>query len=122
MFLNLEKGSMVTMELRKEACLVQCRSGRLWITVAGDPVDHFLEGSEERLFSGPGRVVIETLTRSCMGMHSESDLTLRVNEEYCTLEATTPRRNPSGGHPRSFWRNPWTRPAVRRIDIRTTSV
>lgn len=121
MFLNLEKGSMVTMELKREGCLVQCRRGRLWITVAGDPVDHFLEGNEEKLMSGPGRVVIEALTGSCVGMHSESGLALRVNEEYCMLGAATPRGDAGGDPPRPLWRNPWTPPLVSRIEIKMTS-
>lgn len=121
MLLNLEKGSMVAVELGKQECLVQCRSGRLWITVAGDSRDYFLEGTEERLISGPGRVVIETLSGSCFGMHSESDITVKVNEEFCTPETITPRGKTREIKPRPFWKNQLTRPAIFRIESKITS-
>lgn len=83
MILNLERGSMATVDLDDDNCLVQCAGGRLWITVAGDPGDYFMEGSDERLFSGPGRMVIEALDRACLGIHSESLLRVKISEDYC---------------------------------------
>ncbi|MCU0573857.1 MAG: hypothetical protein MUC41_12810 [Syntrophobacteraceae bacterium] len=42
-----------------------------------------MEGSGERLVSGPGRMVIEALDRARLGIHSESLLKVRINEDYC---------------------------------------
>jgi hypothetical protein len=121
MLLNLEKGSLVTVELGKQETVLQCRSGRLWVTVAGDPRDYLLEGAEERLIIGPGRVVIEALSGSCFGMHSEADLSVKVNEDYCSPDAVDSNRKTHEWKPRSFWKHPQTRPPVFRIQSKITS-
>jgi hypothetical protein len=122
MLLNLERGSMVTVELHRQDCVVQCRSGRLWITVAGDPRDHFLEGNGESLVSGPGRMVIEALDGSCLGMHSESELTVKVNEDYCPTAGPARHGEPRGSKPRAFQRKYLGRQDTLLIPTKTSSV
>ena len=111
MILNLERGSMATVDLRDESCLVQCESGRLWITVTGDPKDYFMDGCGERLVSGPGRMVIEALERSCLGIYAESSLRVTINEDYC----------PSAGR-RVVVRTPTALVRTPTLPIRTPSV
>jgi hypothetical protein len=122
MLLNLERGSMVTVELQQQDCLVQCRSGRIWVTVAGDLRDYFLEGNGERLVSGPGRMVIEALDGSCLGMHSETELTVQVNEDYCSTAGSLFQEGTRGARPRSFWRKYPGRPGTLLIHTKTGSV
>jgi hypothetical protein len=121
MLLNLEKGSLVTVELGKQECVLQCRSGRIWVTVSGDPRDYLLEGTEERLIAGPGRVVIEVLSGSCFGMHSEADLSVKVNEDYCSPDAIDSSGRAHERKPRSFWRHPQSKLPVFRIQSKITS-
>ncbi len=121
MFLNLEKGSMVTVELDQQDCLVQCRGGRVWITVEGNLRDYFLEGTGERLVSGPGRMVIEALDGTCLGMHSESELTVHINEDYCAA-APTLRRGAHGSKPQTFWRKHLKRPGTLLIHTKAGPV
>jgi hypothetical protein len=121
MFLNLEKGSLVTVELGKQECVLQCRSGRLWVTIAGDPRDFLLEGAAERLLAGPGRLVIEVLSGSCFGMHSESDLSVKVNEDYCGPETMASAGRARGWKSWSRLKQLQARLPVLRIHSKITS-
>lgn len=38
---------------------VEVRSGRLWLTEAGDPQDHFLRAGESHCIAGRGLVILE---------------------------------------------------------------
>lgn len=55
--LTLMRGQAVT--LRPDACLLQVEAGRLWLTRAGDPDDHFLSAGDSIDLTGQERVVIE---------------------------------------------------------------
>ena len=64
MDLQLTRGELLTLEPGRTGVRIRCRSGRLWVTQAGDPRDHLLGAGQELLLTRRGRVVITALAES----------------------------------------------------------
>jgi len=64
MFLQLAKNELLTIDVKRNGLRVRCRSGRLWVTQAGDSRDHLLGAGQEVLLLRGGRVVIHALEES----------------------------------------------------------
>jgi hypothetical protein len=80
MILSLSEGALVSVDLDRQECLLQCREGRVWITMAGDSRDYFVKSGEDFLLSGKGKAVIQAVSHACIGIFGESSFTVGVNE------------------------------------------
>ena len=60
---ELHRGETISMDDRRGYTL-RCLSGQVWITQAGDAVDHLVPAGREFKVTRPGRVVIQALTEN----------------------------------------------------------
>jgi hypothetical protein len=64
---ELNRGETLSMDGDRRGLKVRCLSGQVWITQAGDVMDHLIAAGREFVITRPGRVVIQALTaRACL--------------------------------------------------------
>ena len=64
---ELRRGETVSVDGDRRGQKLRCIDGHLWITQAGDAMDHLVAGGREFVITRPGRVVIQALTqRACV--------------------------------------------------------
>jgi hypothetical protein len=61
---ELRRGETLSVDGDRRGQRLHCIDGQLWITQAGDAMDHLVAGSREFVITQPGRVVIQALTPS----------------------------------------------------------
>lgn len=64
MDMQMLKGELVTFDVDRPGVRIRCRSGRVWVTQAGDSRDYLLAAGQQVALRRRGRVVITALEES----------------------------------------------------------
>lgn len=86
MIINLPRGGMLIIDLRRQELTVESREGRFWITWTGGGPDYVLAQSDKCLLAGPGEVFIEALSPACLAFCGQTGFALKVNARSVTPE------------------------------------
>lgn len=68
--LNLNKGALIDLQAPAHGLTIEVQSGNVWVTQAGDTIDHLLNVRESFFVNGPGLVVVQALQDSAFRLLS----------------------------------------------------
>jgi hypothetical protein len=82
MMIGLPRQAVLSLDLSGQECFIQCREGKVWVTVPGDSRDHCFEAGDGCSLLGTGRAVIEAVSNASVALLSKTVLSIRVNENF----------------------------------------
>jgi|GEM_PF-5724926 len=65
---ELATGATHALTLRRQATLLHCETGRLWVTLESEPRDFVVRAGETLVVQGPGRLVVLAVDAARFGL------------------------------------------------------